>query len=200
MAVLIITIAIGLGTLVVVILSLITTENAYGQEQEQEQEKQSDNNNNKLNLQRVNGNLSATVNKVLAGDKITVNLADGQTMKVRLSLIDIPEQNKEGWREAKEAVEDKCKPGADALVDIDEGQNKFFGNVAQVFCKAESTAEDATVTKYWLNINEYLVKAKYAKGVSEYCHYSTFKSVDWSEDICNNNSKSFIIQYDHRTK
>ena len=198
MAVLIITIAIGLGTLVVVILSLITTENAYGQEQEQE--KQSDNNNNKLNLQGVNGNLSATVNKVLAGDKITVNLADGQTMKVRLSLIDIPEQNKEDWKEAKEALEDKCKPGADALVDIDEGQSKFFGNVAQVFCKAESTAEDATVTKYWLNINEYLVKAKYAKGVSEYCRHSTFKSVAWSDDICNNNSESFIIQYDHRTK
>jgi endonuclease YncB( thermonuclease family) len=181
MAVLIITIAIGLGTLVVVILSLITTENAYGQEQEQE--KQSDNN-NKLNLEGVNGNLSATVNQILAGDKITVNLVDGQTMKVRLSLIDIPEQNKEGWKEAKAAVEDKCKPGADALVDIDEGQSKFFGNVALVFCKAESTTEDATVTKYWLNINEYLVKAKYAKGVSEYCRHSTFKTVAWSEDIC----------------
>ena len=79
---LIITIAIGLGTLVVVILSLITTENAYGQEQEQE--KQSDNKNNKLNLQGVNGNLSATENKVLAAEKITVKLTDGQTIKVRL--------------------------------------------------------------------------------------------------------------------
>ncbi len=192
MVVLIITIAIGLGTLVVVILSLITTENAYGQEQEQEQEKQSDNNNNKLNLQGVNGNLSATVNKVLSGDKITVNLADGQTMKVRLSLIDIPEQDKEGWKEAKEAIEDKCKPGADALVDVDEGESKFFGNVALVFCEAESTTEDATVTKYWLNINEYLLKAKYAKGVSEYCLHSTFKSVAWSEDICKNNSNHSI--------
>ncbi|MDN5847011.1 MAG: thermonuclease family protein [Candidatus Nitrosocosmicus sp.] len=61
---------------------------------------------------------TGTISKVVDGDTVDV---DGE-IRIRLSLVNTPEQGEQGYQEAKDFVNSDCGVGTKVLVDEDGGQ------------------------------------------------------------------------------
>jgi hypothetical protein len=109
--------------------------------------------------------IRGTVTRVIDGDTIDVN----GNLRVRLSLVDTPEQGEDGYEEAKSFTSRICYVGSDVLVDEDDGQTEgSFGRIiGKLFC-------DGAL------VNEELLDSNHAVILGEFCRGSEFGREDWA--------------------
>ena len=112
--------------------------------------------------------LAGEINYVVDGDTLDIN-----DIRIRLSLVDIPERGQDGYQEAKNFVIDVClnKKGE---VDIDDGQrrgDRYGREIGIVYCDG-------------VNINKELMENNLAKIYTEYCDISEFKKEKWAKSSC----------------
>jgi endonuclease YncB( thermonuclease family) len=110
---------------------------------------------------------AGTVTAIVDGDTLDVN-----NIRVRLSLINTPEQGDSGYSEAKGFTESKCPIGSEALVDEDDGQKggSFGRLIGLVYCGNER-----------LLLNEHLLNEGHAEIFGDFCSASVseFTEEDW---------------------
>lgn len=133
-----------------------------------------DNDNDDNNL---NENIKNNQENIELEGKVT-NIVDGDTLdindiRIRLSLVDIPERDQDEYKEAKDFVKDLCldKKGE---VDIDDGQrrgDRYGREVGIVYCDG-------------INLNAALMENNLARIYTEYCDISEFKNEKWSKPYC----------------
>ena len=112
--------------------------------------------------------LAGEINYVVDGDTLDIN-----DIRIRLSLVDIPERGQDGYQESKNFVIDVClnKKGE---VDIDDGQrrgDRYGREIGIVYCDG-------------VNINKELMENNLAKIYTEYCDISEFKNEKWAKSSC----------------
>ena len=111
--------------------------------------------------------ISGPVTKVVDGD--TLDLSG--TVRIRLALVDTPEEGQEGFESAKKFVEDLClfKNGE---VDIDDGQRQgsFGRDIGVLYCERT-------------NVNEALMNNSMATISTEFCDVSEFADEVWANII-----------------
>lgn len=116
--------------------------------------------------------ISGPVTNVVDGD--TLDLSG--SVRIRLALVNTPEEGQEGFDSAKKFVEDLClfKNGE---VDIDDGQRQgsFGRDIGVVYC--EQT-----------NLNEALMNASLATISTEFCEISEFADDIWAASYCSDSS------------
>jgi len=112
-------------------------------------------------------------NRNLCFTTYVVKVIDGDTLEtkngiIRLSLVNAPEKNEEGFELAKEFVEKFCLK-KEIFVDVDDFQVKdIYGRwVAKVYCNG-------------INLNEELVKNSLAKVNKIFCENSEFAKESWT--------------------
>ena len=105
-----------------------------------------------------------TVNWIADGDTLEVD-----SIRIRLALIDAPEQGQPGAAEAKEFVAQLCPVSSRAVVDQDDIQlTDDYGRViAVVWCSGRS-------------LNAELVHAGLAKIYVKHCPESEFRDEAWA--------------------
>jgi endonuclease YncB( thermonuclease family) len=102
--------------------------------------------------------IMSKVVKIIDGD--TIDLESGE--RIRLALVNTPERYEHGYQAAKEWTEYRCL-GKDALIDLDDNQQKTYGSlVGMVYCDEH-------------NVNWELVSLDLAVVMKNYCKFSEFK-------------------------
>jgi micrococcal nuclease len=118
--------------------------------------------------------ISGPVTHVVDGD--TLDLSG--TVRIRLALVNTPEEGQEGFDSAKKFVEDLClfKNGE---VDVDDGQRQgsFGRDIGVVYCERT-------------NLNEALMNNSMATISTEFCDVSEFANEVWAESHCSESSTS----------
>ncbi len=120
-------------------------------------------------------NFSGTVSRVIDGDTLDVLTREGDTITIRLALIDAPERNDPGFNEAKNFITEQCL-NKNAEVDPDNSQGLTYGRtVAVVYC------ED-------VNVNEAILDNNLADIYQSLCDVSEFADTNWAQEHgCSNN-------------
>jgi endonuclease YncB( thermonuclease family) len=110
---------------------------------------------------------------------VVTDIIDGDTLdvgdvRVRLSLVDTPERDEDGYSQATEYASEICPVGSRVVIDQDDGQMvDDFGRVlAKVTCKGN-----------WI-LNYLLLESGHASVLTEYCAESEFSSESWIEQEC----------------
>ncbi len=114
-------------------------------------------------------NFEGIITSVIDGDTLDISTNDGNSMTIRLVLVDAPEINELGYSEAKDFVTQNCldKP---ATVDPDNNQDLSYGRlVALVYCNS-------------LNINEAIIAAGFAEIYRSFCEVSEFGVSKWAQN------------------
>jgi len=106
------------------------------------------------------------------------SITDGDTLyvdgvKIRLTLVDTPESNEAGYREAAMFTRSICPVGSTALVDEDDGQTqKSYGRtIAVVYCGKH-------------NLNKELLDSGHAEIYKRFCSVSEFSNEAWAYSYC----------------
>ena len=119
----------------------------------------------------------------LAGDTprgylVVTKIVDGDTLdfdnvRIRVVLVDTPERNEPGYREATDFTRSLCPVGSKATVDIDEEQyyDRHGRLLGEVFCNGRS-------------LNALLVEKGYARVFTQFCSASEFESREWAAGAC----------------
>lgn len=112
--------------------------------------------------------ITGTVIRVVDGDTIDAKLANGETVRIRLTFANTPERGEPGWKNATDFTKTNCPPGSMIIMDPDAGQPKSFNrNVAKVFC---------TVMQ-----NQELLESGHATAnTARYCPISEFATERWT--------------------
>jgi len=106
---------------------------------------------------------SGTVTNIVDGDTLDVN-----NIRIRLTLVDAPENYEDGYDSVKELASSICPVGSTAVVDEDDGQNESYGRiVAVVYCGE-------------FNLNSRMAANKYVVIEKRYCNVSEFANEDWT--------------------
>jgi endonuclease YncB( thermonuclease family) len=107
-----------------------------------------------------------TVNWIADGDTLEVD-----SIRIRLALIDAPEQGQPGSVEARDFVAHLCPVGGKAIVDQDDIQlSDNYGRViAVVWCSGK-------------NLNAEVIHAGLAKIYLKHCHESEFRDEAWARE------------------
>ncbi|MDN5847795.1 MAG: thermonuclease family protein, partial [Candidatus Nitrosocosmicus sp.] len=131
----------------------------------------STNGNSISSFDRCSGNancFTGTISKVVDGDTVDV---DGE-IRIRLSLVNTPEQGEQGYQEAKDFVNSDCGVGTKVLVDEDDGQKagSYGRMIGFVYCGDEK-----------LLLNQRLIENGYAQIFEEYCERSEFSILNWAQ-------------------
>ena len=123
-------------------------------------------------------NFSGTVTKVIDGDTLDVTTAKGETITVRLALIDAPEKDESGFDEARNFTTEQCLD-KNAEVDPDNNQGLTYGRtVAVVYCEG-------------VNVNEAVLDSGFADVYQDFCDVSEFADSNWAQESgCSSNSSS----------
>ena len=105
------------------------------------------------------------VTEIVDGDTLDVN-----NVRVRLAMVNTPEEGVEGYDEAKEFTEFQCSVGSEALVDEDDGQKAgSYGRlIGIVYCNGNSSS-----------INELLLQTDKAVLYEDFCGVSEFSKDGW---------------------
>jgi micrococcal nuclease len=114
-------------------------------------------------------NFDGIITNVIDGDTLDISTNDGNSMTIRLVLVDAPEINELGYNEAKNFVTQNCldKP---ATVDPDNNQDLSYGRlVALVYCNG-------------LNINEAIIAAGFSEIYTSFCEVSEFGVSEWAQN------------------
>ena len=113
-------------------------------------------------------NFSGTVTKVIDGDTLDVNTPGGETITIRLALIDAPERDESGFNEAKNFITDRCL-NKNAEVNPDNNQGLTYGRtVAVVYCEG-------------VNVNEAILDTGFADIYHDFCGVSEFADTNWAQ-------------------
>jgi micrococcal nuclease len=120
-------------------------------------------------------NFSGTVSSVIDGDTLDVLTREGDTITIRLALIDAPERNEPGFNEAKNFITEQCLNN-NAEVDPDNSQGLTYGRtVAVVYCEG-------------VNVNEAILDNNLADIYQSFCDVSEFADTNWAQEYgCSNN-------------
>ncbi len=123
-------------------------------------------------------NFSGTVTKVIDGDTLDVTTAEGETITVRLALIDAPETDESGFDEARNFMTEQCLD-KNAEVDPDNNQGLTYGRtVAVVYCEG-------------VNVNEAILDNGFADVYQDFCDVSEFADSNWAQEHgCSSNSSN----------
>ena len=110
---------------------------------------------------------TGTVTKVVDGDTVDID-----NVRIRLALVNTPEQGKPGYQEATEFTKVKCSVGTKALVDEDDLQTRgSYGRmIGLVYCGGDNQ----------VLINQLLLEGGYAKIFERYCRNSEFSTQTWA--------------------
>ena len=122
-----------------------------------------------------------SITRIIDGDTLDID-----DMTIRLSLVDTPERNQDGYEQATAYLERLCPIGSLAFVDVDDGQPKdiYHRIIASVSCTSDAT----------YNVGAELVKSGNAKIYFKFCNVSEFpaawigsrnESARWAYDACN---------------
>ena len=113
-------------------------------------------------------NFDGTVTKVIDGDTLDVLTREGDTITIRLALIDAPETDELGYDEAREFLTQQCLD-KNALVDPDDNQGLTYGRtVAVVYCEG-------------VNVNEAILDEGFAELYKDFCDVSEFANTSWAQ-------------------
>ncbi|WP_458720006.1 thermonuclease family protein [Candidatus Nitrosocosmicus sp. R] len=123
-------------------------------------------------------NFSGTVTKVIDGDTLDVTTTEGETITVRLALIDAPETDESGFDEAKNFMTEKCLD-KNSEVDPDNNQGLTYGRtVAVVYCDG-------------VNVNEAILDSGFADVYQDFCDVSEFADSNWAQEHgCSSNNSN----------
>ena len=78
--------------------------------------------------------LTSIVTDIVDGDTLDVN-----NVRIRLSLINTPEQGDSGYSEARQFTESRCPIGSKVLIDEDDVQKEgSFRVIGLVYCENEN--------------------------------------------------------------
>ena len=122
-------------------------------------------------------NIDGTVTKVIDGDTLDVMTREGDTITIRLALIDAPERNEPGFNEAKNFIAEQCL-NKNAEVDPDNNQGLTYGRtVAVVYCEG-------------VNVNEAILDNNLADIYQSFCGVSEFADTNWAQEHGCSNNKS----------
>ena len=120
-------------------------------------------------LVTTSSNFSGTVTKVTDGDTLDVTTSEGETITVRLALIDAPETNESGFDEARNFMTEQCLD-KNAEVDPDNNQGLTYGRiVAVVYCEG-------------VNVNEAILDNGFADVYQDFCDVSEFADSNWAQE------------------
>ena len=110
---------------------------------------------------------TGTVTKVVDGDTIDID-----NTRIRLALVNTPEQGKPGYQEATEFVKIECSVGTKALVDEDDlqTQGSYGRMIGLVYCGNDNQ----------VLLNQLLLEEGYAKIFEQYCRTSEFSTQTWA--------------------
>jgi endonuclease YncB( thermonuclease family) len=105
------------------------------------------------------------VTKIVDGDTIDVN-----NVRVRLSMVNTPENGEVGYSEAIETTKSVCAVGSNALVDEDDGQKEgsFDRLIGVVYCNNSTTS-----------VNQVLLEEGRAIVYEDFCGVSEFANDKW---------------------
>jgi endonuclease YncB( thermonuclease family) len=112
---------------------------------------------------------SGSVEEIIDGDTLIV---DGET--VRMSLVNTPEKEEEGYDDAIEILEKKCSIGSKVIVDEDDKQTGRSHRriLGVIYC---SDRNDRMV-----NLNSELLRTGSAEIIADYCEHSEFAKEEWA--------------------
>jgi micrococcal nuclease len=120
-------------------------------------------------LVTTSSNFSGTVTKVTDGDTLDVTTSEGETITVRLALIDAPETDEPGFDEARNFITEQCLD-KNAEVDPDNNQGLTYGRiVAVVYCEG-------------VNVNEAILDNGFADVYQDFCYVSEFADSNWAQE------------------
>ncbi len=120
-------------------------------------------------LVTTSSNFSGTVTKVTDGDTLDVTTSEGETITVRLALIDAPETDEPGFDEARNFITEQCLD-KNAEVDPDNNQGLTYGRiVAVVYCEG-------------VNVNEAILDNGFADVYQDFCDVSEFADSNWAQE------------------
>jgi micrococcal nuclease len=120
-------------------------------------------------LVTTSSNFSGTVTKVTDGDTLDIKTAGGETITVRLALIDAPERDEVGFNEARNFTTEQCLD-KNAEVDPDNNQGLTYGRiVAVVYCEG-------------VNVNEAILDNGFADVYQDFCDVSEFADSNWAQE------------------
>jgi micrococcal nuclease len=113
-------------------------------------------------------NFIGTVTKVVDGDTLDVLTPEGETITIRLALIDAPERTELGFNEAKKLTAEQCL-NKNAEVDPDNNQGLSYGRtVGVVYCGG-------------INVNEAILDNDLAEIYENFCDVSEFADTNWAQ-------------------
>ena len=129
-------------------------------------------------LVTTSSNFSGTVTKVIDGDTLDVTTIEGETITVRLALIDAPETDESGFDEAKNFMTEQCLD-KNSEVDPDNNQGLTYGRtVAVVYCDG-------------VNVNEAILDSGFADVYQDFCDVSEFADSNWAQEHgCSSNNSN----------
>ena len=129
-------------------------------------------------LVTTSSNFSGTVTKVIDGDTLDVTTIEGETITVRLALIDAPETDESGFYEAKNFMTEQCLD-KNSEVDPDNNQGLTYGRiVAVVYCDG-------------VNVNEAILDNGFADVYQDFCDVSEFADSNWAQEHgCSSNNSN----------
>jgi micrococcal nuclease len=120
-------------------------------------------------LVTASSNFSGTVTKVTDGDTLDVTTSEGETITVRLALLDAPETDEPGFDEARNFLTEQCLD-KNAEVDPDNNQGLTYGRiVAVVYCEG-------------VNVNEAILDNGFADVYQDFCDVSEFADSNWAQE------------------
>jgi micrococcal nuclease len=111
--------------------------------------------------------ISGPVTYVVDGDTLDVN-----DIRIRLALVNTPEEGKPGFDSAKDFVEKLCLT-KNGQVDIDDGQRQgsFGREIGVVYCVG-------------INLNQALMDKSMAAIDTDFCEVSEFANETWAVSDC----------------
>jgi micrococcal nuclease len=123
----------------------------------------------------TSSNVGGTVTRVIDGDTLDLTTIEGETITIRLALIDAPETEESGFDRAKNFMTELCL-NKNAEVDPDNNQGLTYGRtVAVVYCEGT-------------NVNYAILENGFADIYQDFCDVSEFAYADWAQEYgCSNN-------------
>ncbi len=123
----------------------------------------------------ASSNFGGTVTRVIDGDTLDLTTIEGETITIRLALIDAPETEESGFDRAKNLMTELCL-NKNAEIDPDNNQGLTYGRtVAVVYCEGT-------------NVNESILENGFADIYQDFCDVSEFGYTNWAQEYgCSNN-------------
>jgi len=123
----------------------------------------------------TSSNFGGTVTRVIDGDTLDLTTIEGETITIRLALIDAPETGESGFDRAKNFMTELCL-NKNADIDPDDNQGLTYGRtVAVVYCEG-------------INVNDAILENGFADIYQDFCDVSEFAYTNWAQEYgCSNN-------------